>query len=223
MANCDQRKRRAATVCPRPQDQDLEWVVLDAKSVTDSGTCSGGSLDSSLDIDIGNFSTQVHSKTEKKMECSGKQPRDYFTWRVKRSEFMIPLFQHTNKTFEKKVKLSLGTCSPHLSVVFKLFPNGVGSDENIYSSFRIELPSATQIVPPGTSLVFSITVRDLLTADVLASRHMEVGLEREEYMLEQFLAHEVIKSSQSRRFEIRIMTKVNVSSKGWVEIQGSKP
>ena len=64
MANCDQRKRRAATACPRPQDQDLEWVVLDAKSVTDSGTCSGGSLDSSLDIDIGNFSTQVHSKRE---------------------------------------------------------------------------------------------------------------------------------------------------------------
>lgn len=132
---------------------------------------------------------------------------------------MIPLFQHTSKTFEKKIKLCMGPRGPCLSVVFKLFPNGVGSDENIYSSFRIELPSATQIVPPGTSLVFSITVRDLHTADVLASRHMEVVAETEEYMMEQFLAHEVIKSSQARHFEISIMTKVNASSNGWVEIQ----
>ena len=135
---------------------------------------------------------------------------------------MVPLFQHTNKTFEKKMKLCMGPHSPCLSVVFKLFPNGVGSDENIYSSFRVELPSAKQLVPPGTSLVFSVTLRDLHTADILASRHMEVGLEQEEYMLEQFLAHEVIKSSQARHFEIKIMTRVIASSTGWVEVQTTR-
>ena len=145
--------------------------------------------------------------------------RRYFTWHVKRSEFMIPLFKHTSKTFERRLKLCLGPHDHCLPIVFKLYPNGVGSDENIYSSLRIVLPSASQMVPPGTTLVFSISVRDLRTADVIASRHMEVGLEREEYLLEQFLAHEVIKSSEARHFEIRIMTKVNASSRGWVEIQ----
>ena len=135
---------------------------------------------------------------------------------------MKPLFQHKHKTFEKKIKLCMGPQSPCLPITFKLFPNGVGSDENIYSSFRIALPAASQIVPPGTSLVFSITVRDLQTADIIASRHMEVAMEREEYMMEQFLAHEVIKSSQARHLEIRIMTKINASSRGWVEIQTSK-
>lgn len=137
---------------------------------------------------------------------------------MKRSEFMHPLFEHTNKTFEKKLKLCLGSRRSCPSVVFKLFPNGVGSDENIYSSFRIELPSATQILPSGTALEFSITVRDLHTADVLVSRHMEVAAEQEEYMLEQFLAHEVIKSSKARHFEIKIMIKVKPRSGGWVEI-----
>ena len=61
-------KRRAATTCILPpqdfdhRNEDLEWVLLDAKSVTDSGTCSGSSLDSSLDIDIGDFSTQIPSE-----------------------------------------------------------------------------------------------------------------------------------------------------------------
>ena len=116
----------------------------------------------------------------------------------------------------------MGHKSPCLPILFKLFPNGVGSDENIYSSFRISLPSDSQLVPAGTSLVFSLTVRDLQTADILATRYLEVGLEREEYLLEQFLAHEVIKSSQARHLEIRIMTKVNSSPRGWVEVQQPK-
>ena len=135
---------------------------------------------------------------------------------------MVPLFKHTHKTFEKRVKLCMGHKSPCLPILFKLFPNGVGSDENIYSSFRISLPSDSQLVPAGTSLVFSLTVRDLQTADILATRYLEVGLEREEYLLEQFLAHEVIKSSQARHLEIRIMTKVNSSPRGWVEVQQPK-
>ena len=135
---------------------------------------------------------------------------------------MIPLFEHTHKTFEKKIKLCMGPRGPCLPITFKLFPNGVGSDENIYSTLRIALPSASQMVPMGTSLVFSITVRDLCTADILATRHMEVAMEREEFMLEQFLAHEVIKSSQARHIEIRVMTKINTSPKGWVEIQTNK-
>lgn len=135
---------------------------------------------------------------------------------------MIPLFQHTNKTFEKKVKLCMGHKGHCLPIHFILFPNGIGSDENIYSSFRIVLPSASQLVPPGTSLVFSITVRDMRTADILATRYMEIGLERDAYLLEQFMAHEVIKSSQARHLEIRVMTKVNASSRGWVQIQSRK-
>lgn len=57
------RVHRRAT-CPLPEEldreNDLEWVVLDTSSVTDSGTCSGSSLDSSLDIEIGNLSKQTH-------------------------------------------------------------------------------------------------------------------------------------------------------------------
>ena len=135
---------------------------------------------------------------------------------------MVPLFQHTSKTFEKRVKLCMGRKNHCLPILFRLFPNGLGSDENIYSSFRISLPSASQLVPAGTSLIFSITVRDMRTADILATRYLEVGLEREEYLLEQFLAHEVIKSSPARHLEIRIMTKVNASSRGWVEIPSRK-
>lgn len=162
--------------------------------------------------------TSSLDKREHKKAASNRKIKDYFTWRVKRSEFMLPLFEHTNKTFEKKLKLYLGSSRPSLSIVFKLFPNGVGSDENIYSSLRIELPTATQILPAGTALEFSINVRDLHTADVLVSRHMEVAAEQEEYMMEQFLAHEVIKSSQARHFEINIMTKVKTRPSGWVEI-----
>ena len=114
----------------------------------------------------------------------------------------------------------MGPRSPCLPVIFKLFPNGVGSDENIYSSFRIELPAVYTIVPQGTSLSFHITTRDLHTADILVSRHMEVPIESESYMMEQFLAHEVIKSSQARHFEISIAIKVKASASGWVEIQG---
>ena len=134
---------------------------------------------------------------------------------------MVPLFHHKSRTFEKKIKLCLGPSSPCLPVIFKMFPNGIGSDENIYASFRVELPSAMEMVPKGTALSFHITARDLHTADILVSRHMDCPIDKECYTLEQFLAHEVIKSSQARHFEISITIRVHASPSGWVEVNST--
>ena len=139
-------------------------------------------------------------------------------WRIKRDQFMVPLFHHKRKTFEKKIKLCLGRSAPYLPINFKLFPNGLGSDENLYASFRVELPSTAHIPSKATALSFNISVRDLHTADVLVSRCMECSMGKECYTLEQFLAHEVIKSSQARHLEISITVRVRYPAQGWVEI-----
>lgn len=55
----DSKKRRALSECLLSENE-LEWIVVDTNSVTDSGTCSGGSFNSSLDIDIGDLSKPTH-------------------------------------------------------------------------------------------------------------------------------------------------------------------
>lgn len=60
----DSKKRRTVSECLlSDRENELEWIVVDTNSATDSGTCmSGGSFDSSMDIDIGDLSKPIHGQ-----------------------------------------------------------------------------------------------------------------------------------------------------------------
>ena len=141
------------------------------------------------------------------------------SWKVKRSEFVVPLFFHKNNCFEKKVEVSAGSGPTRLNldVNFKLFPNGINWDQDSYSTLKIEVTSQT--LSSDVHLQLVVTGADCETGDVITSRHAEWPLHEKAYIIKEFIAHEVIKVSSAKHFEFKATLRVKYSlSKDWVVV-----
>ena len=151
------------------------------------------------------------------------------SWKVKRSEFVGPLFFHKNKCFEKKVKVSAGSRPTRLNldVNFKLFPNGINWDQDSYSTLKIEVTSpSSQTLSSDVHLQLVVTGADCETGDVITSWQAEWPLREEACIIKEFIAHEVIKFSSAKYFEFKATLRVKYSlSKDWVVVDpiNSKP
>lgn len=144
------------------------------------------------------------------------------SWKVKRSEFVDPLFYHKNNCFEKKVKFSAGSgpTKLNLNVNFKLFPNGINWDQDSYSTLKIEVTSpSSQTLSSDVYLQLVVTGADCQTGDVITSRQAEWPLHDRAHVIKEFIAHEVIKVSSARYFEFKATLRVKYSlSKDWVVV-----
>ena len=144
------------------------------------------------------------------------------SWKVKRSEFVDPLFYHKNNCFEKKVKVSAGSgpTKLNLNVNFKLFPNGINWDQDSYSTLKIEVTSpSSQTLSSDVYLQLVVTGADCQTGDVITSRQAEWPLHDKAHIIKEFIAHEVIKVSSARYFEFKATLRVKYSlSKDWVVV-----
>ena len=142
-------------------------------------------------------------------------------WRIPRDDFIDPIFHHKNKCFDRKCRFSTGSGSSILNVhlAIKLYPNGINWDQGSYSTLKIELLEASRPPPCTAYILLDISGYDSHAGHVIASRQVEYPLRTKEYLIPEFLSHEVIKVSNAKNFEFRATIKVKyLLCSDWVVI-----
>ena len=142
-------------------------------------------------------------------------------WRIPRDNFIDPIFHHKNKTFERKCRFSTGSGSSILNVqlAIRLYPNGINWDHGSYSTLIVEIMSTSRPPPPTAYIQFEITGYDCHAGHVITSRQVEYPLKHKEFLIPEFLSHEVIKVSHAKNFEFRATIKIKyLVCSDWVVI-----
>ena len=142
-------------------------------------------------------------------------------WRLPRDDFINPIFYHKNKIFERKCRFSTGSGSSILNVqlAIRLYPNGINWDQGSYSTLIVEITSTSRPPPPTAYIQFEITGYDCHAGHVIASRQVEYPLKHKEFLIPEFLSHEVIKVSHAKNFEFRATIKIKyLVCRDWVVI-----
>ena len=119
---------------------------------------------------------------------------------MKRDDFILPIFHHKDKCFEKKVKLNIGTSKQNPVVTFKLYPNGLNVDKNRSSTLKVEVTHLGKL-ERGMILQVNITGQDCHSGDIIVSRQVENSLNHNSFLLPDFISHEIIKLSNARNFQ----------------------
>ena len=114
---------------------------------------------------------------------------------------MTPVIKHDNKAFERKFQVKVGTGTKFiLTFVLKLYPNGVNWDQDSSASLHVEVKTSLSS-HVNTKVYFGVrVVEDRTTSrDILAERRRICCLKEErEFLLDEFLSHEVVKTSQAK-------------------------
>ena len=142
-------------------------------------------------------------------------------WRIPRDDFIDPIFHHKNKTFERKCRFSTGSGSSILNVqlAIRLYPNGINWDQGSYSTLIVEITNTSRPPPHTAYIQFEIAGYDCHAGHVIASRQVEYPLKHKEFLIPEFLSHEVIKVSHARNFEFRATIKIKyLVCSDWVVI-----
>ena len=142
-------------------------------------------------------------------------------WRIPRDDFIDPIFHHKNKTFERKCRFSTGSGSSILNVqlAIRLYPNGINWDQGSYSTLIVEITNTSRPPPHTAYIQFEITGYDCHAGHVITSRQVEYPLKHREFLIPEFLSHEVIKVSHARNFEFRATIKIKyLVCSDWVVI-----
>ena len=146
-------------------------------------------------------------------------------WRIPRDDFIDPIFHHKNKVFEKKCRFSTGSGSSILNVqlAIRLYPNGINWDQGSYSTLKIEITSTSRPPPPAAYIQLDITGYDCHAGHVIASRQVEYPMQDREFLIPEFLSHEVIKFSHTKNFEFRATIKIKyLVCRDWVLVAPDK-
>lgn len=141
-----------------------------------------------------------------------------YKWTLKRKEFIDPIFNHTNKIVEKKFRVKAGAKRSRcgLTFVLKLYPNGVNWDQDSFSSLHVEVvPSA--LCTNAASIVY-LSVLVVGGEQVLSHRRKVCRLQEEKrFMFDQFLAHDVVKTSKANKFYVLFNVQLSYRlGEGWV-------
>ena len=142
-------------------------------------------------------------------------------WRLPRDDFIDPIFHHKNKTFERKCRFSTGSGSSILNVqlAIRLYPNGINWDQGSYSTLKVEITNTSRPPPPTAYIQFDITGYDCHAGHMIASRQVEYPLKHKEFLIPEFLSHEVIKVSHAKNFEFRATIRIKyLVCSDWVVI-----
>ena len=142
-------------------------------------------------------------------------------WKIPRDDFIDPIFHHRNRSFEKKCRFSTGSGSSVLNVqlTIRLYPNGINWDQGSYSTLKVEVTNTSRPPPHTAYLQFDITGYDCHAGHVIASRRVEYPLKNKEFLIPEFLSHEVIKVSHAKHFEFRTTIKIKyLVCRDWVVI-----
>lgn len=146
-------------------------------------------------------------------------------WRIPRDDFIGPIFHHKNKVFEKKCRFSTGSGSSILNVqlAIRLYPNGINWDQGSYSTLKIEITSTSRPPPPAAFIQFDVTGYDCHAGHVITSRQVEYPMQDREFLIPEFLSHEVIKISHTKNFEFRATIKIKyLVCRDWVLVAPEK-
>ena len=146
-------------------------------------------------------------------------------WKIPRDDFIGPIFYHKGKTFEKKCRFSTGSGSSIINVqlAIRLFPNGINWDQGSYSTLKVEILSTSRPPSSAAYIHFDITGYDCHAGHVIASRQVEYPMKNKEFLIPEFLSHEVIKVSHARHFEFRAIIKVKyLVCRDWVLVAPDK-
>ena len=142
-------------------------------------------------------------------------------WRIPRDDFIDPIFHHKNKSFERKCRFSTGSGSSVLNVqlAIRLYPNGINWDQGSYSTLIVEITNTSRPPPHTAYIQFEITGYDCHAGHMITSRQVEYPLKHREFLIPEFLSHEVIKVSHARNFEFRAIIKIKyLVCSDWVVI-----
>ena len=141
-----------------------------------------------------------------------------YKWALKRKEFIDPIFNHTNKTIQKKFRVRAGAKKSRCGLTFalKLYPNGVNWDQDSFSSLHVEVAPSALCANDASILYLSVMVVD--GAQVLSQRRKVCRLQEEkEFMLKQFLSHEVVKTSKANKLYVLLRVQLSYRlGEGWV-------
>ena len=140
-----------------------------------------------------------------------------FDWDIRRSDFIDPLFNHKNRTFVKKWRYFSGSSSSDLKVHFNvaLYPNGINWDQDSFSTLKVLITKVSRTPPSTAFLKFHITGSDCQAGHVICSRQVESSFALKEFVIQEFLSHEVIKESRAKNFEFKITVEVGYHSLEW--------
>lgn len=175
-------------------------------------------------------------------EPSSRVPRTdkpTFPWKLRRMDFVEPIFQHQPKTFTNKftVTSSRGQKECSLTFALKLYPNGVNWDQDKSASLYVEIsgpcgtsPSHAPNSSPSHATCTAYVEVVLLEVgghggkEVLAFRRQVCRLqEKREFMLEDFIPHDVIKTSSADYFKLLFNISVSYSlGLDWVWVAGDE-
>lgn len=142
-------------------------------------------------------------------------------WRIPRDDFIDPIFHHKSKLFEKKCRFSTGSGPSLLSVqlAIRLFANGINWDQGSYSTLKVEITNTSRPPPESAYILFDIKGYDCHAGHIIASRQVEYPLKNKEFLVPEFLSHEVIKVSHTKNFEFRATIKIKyLVCRDWVVI-----
>lgn len=148
-------------------------------------------------------------------------------WPLKRDELIGPIFKHSNKAIEKRFNMRGGTkesgCG--LTFVLKLYPNGVNWDQDSSASLHVDI--ATSLGPRTSSIVYFEVkvVEDRSTSrEVLSHRRRVCRLKEErEFMITEFLPHQVVKTSRAKLLCILFHVELSyLLGEDWVCIGGDQ-
>lgn len=146
-------------------------------------------------------------------------------WRIPRDDFIDPIFHHKNKVFEKKCRFSTGSGPSVLNVqlAIRLFPNGLNWDQGSYSTLKVEITSISRQPPTTAYIQFDMTGYDCHAGHVITSRQVEYPMQDREFLIPEFLSHEVIKFSHTKNFDFRAIIKIKyLVCQDWVLVAPDK-
>ena len=130
-------------------------------------------------------------------------------------DLVEPVFKHSPKTFDKCFKLRTGGRGQgRLTLGLKLYPNGVNWALDQCASLQIGVNSRAA----NTTLYLKVTVREKGLPHVLAHRKKVCKLaEQREFLIEEFLSHDVLKSSKAKHIQVQLKVELGYSlGEDWV-------
>ena len=154
--------------------------------------------------------------------CRHHSPKPVYVWSLKRLDLAPLIFDHSGKTIEKKFQVKAGGRPKKggytLTFFLKLYPNGVNWAQDVSASLHVKVSSSLGQSTSST-LYFGVMVLEGNKKQMLlAQRRRVCKLQQEqEFLLENFLAHDVLKGSQAKSLMLSFHVELSYElGRDWV-------